>query len=63
MDLSGFSFAVDVAILGTLAFQGWVLWRLLPEIIHISRKTDGVSKKLDGMSPFDGLPEVPEGEH
>ena len=48
-----FSFSVDVGILAALVFQGWVLWRLLPEIIHISRKTDGVSAKMDRMSPFD----------
>lgn len=50
------SFSVDVGILGALVFQGWVLWKLLPEIIHISRKTDGVADKMDNLSPFDLLP-------
>lgn len=47
------AFTVDVAILGTLVFQGWILWKLLPEITYIARKTDGVAAQMDRLSPFD----------
>lgn len=45
--------SVDFGVLTALVFQAWILWKLLPEIVRIARKTDAVSDRMDNLSPFD----------